>query len=36
MQPAQLQQILLDVVTAKDEGAAIHLLMTLEQSQATK
>lgn len=36
MQPAQLQQILLDVVTAKDEAAAIHLFMTLEQSQATK
>jgi hypothetical protein len=35
-QPAQLQQIHLDVVTAKDEEAAIHLFMMLEQNQATK
>lgn len=35
-QPAQLQQILLDVVTAKDEAAAIHLFMTLERSQTAK
>jgi len=36
MQPAQLQQILLDVVTARDEATAIHLFMTLEQNQAAK